>query len=52
MKINNLTVNAKLVAFDGCHKIYLLESDDDVLVAEDHGYAVYPINELDRKSVV
>ena len=47
MKINNITTKAKKFAFDGCHKIYLLESRKDEAEARDTGYSILPINELE-----
>ncbi len=46
MKINNTTTTAKKFAFDGCHKIYLLESRKDETEARAIGYSILPISEL------
>jgi hypothetical protein len=46
MKINGQTTTAKKFAFDGCHKIYLLESRKDETEARAIGYSILPISEL------
>lgn len=46
MKINNATTTAKKFAFDGCHKIYLLESRKDETEARAIGYNILPIDRL------
>jgi hypothetical protein len=46
MKINKITVIANKFAFDGCHKIYLIESPVDEADAKAHGYEIFPISQL------
>ena len=46
MKINDTAVTAKKFAFDGCHKIYLLESRKDETEARAIGYSILPISKL------
>jgi hypothetical protein len=46
MKINSITTDAKKFAFDGCHKIYLLESRKDETEARAIGYDILPIDQL------
>jgi hypothetical protein len=46
MKINDITTTAKKFAFDGCHKIYVLESRKDETEARAIGYDVLPIDQL------
>ena len=46
MKVNGKTITAKRFAFDGCHKIYLLEDDDQENHAREIGYDIRPIAEL------
>jgi hypothetical protein len=46
MKINGLQVTAQTFAFDGCHKIYLLEDGAEEAHARELGYNIYPIDEL------
>ena len=48
MKINNQTTTAKEFAYDGCHKIYLLESENDKDEARDCGYDILPIQNLKK----
>jgi hypothetical protein len=46
MKINNIPTTAKEFAYDGCHKIYLLESEKDKQEALKCGFEIKPISEL------
>jgi hypothetical protein len=46
MKINGETTTAKEFAYDGCHKIYLLESADEREEARDCAYDILPISSL------
>lgn len=46
MKVNGIEITAKKFAFDGCHKIYLLETKEEVEEAVDAGYGTYPISKL------
>ena len=46
MTINGQHTDAKEFAYDGCHKIYLLESEDDFYEARDSGYDIIPIASL------
>lgn len=48
MTINGNNTKAKFFAFDGCHKIYLLESDKDITDASGSGYKVLPIKGLKK----
>ncbi len=48
MRINNLEVTSTLLAYDGCHKIYLLESENEKKEAIKDGYEVIAITELER----
>lgn len=47
MKINNLEVSSTLFAYEGCHKIYLLESENDKNEAIESGYQIIGIDELE-----
>ena len=49
MKINGKTITAKHFAYDGCHKIYLIDSDDDKYESSDCGYDILPISQLKNK---
>ena len=52
MKINGEIVNANQFAFDGCHKIYLLDSDDARNIMLECGYSeddFYSISDLPLK---
>jgi hypothetical protein len=46
MKINNQETNAQFFAYDGCHKIYLIESEEQL---QDYvRYQIKPISELQQ----
>jgi hypothetical protein len=44
--INHKQTKAKKFAYDGCHKIYLLEKEDDVWEARDCEYDIIDIASL------
>lgn len=46
MKINGKEIKAKQFAYDGCHKIYLIEDTDDLKEAKGIGYDIYDIELL------
>lgn len=48
MKVNNKEVKGVAVAFDGCHKIYVCEDDQDVNKAKEIGYNLYDIADLEK----
>ena len=48
MKINNIDVTARHFAYDGCHKIYLLDNKEDIEEAKSYEYDIYPIKELKK----
>lgn len=37
-KIDSFTANAKAIAWDKCHKIYVLMDDEQVVLMRDYGY--------------
>ena len=41
--------NVKQFAYDGCHKIYLIENEENLKSAKASGYGIYPIEELEEK---
>lgn len=46
MKINNQETHAQFFAYDGCHKIYLIESEEQL---QDYvRYQIKPISELQQ----
>lgn len=45
-KLKIINIDAEKFAFDGCHKIYLLESEKDIQEAKDNGYQVKNIENL------
>ena len=46
MTINGQHTDAKSFAYDGCHKIYLTETMEDLLEARDSGYEIHDIGSL------
>ena len=48
MKINNMEVKGKEFAFDGCHKIYIIEDEEDKKNAESIGYNFYDIEDIEK----
>lgn len=40
--------SVKKFAYDGCHKIYLLESEDQEKEARDCGYRILPVEDLKK----
>lgn len=48
MKINDVEVLGNKFAFDGCHKIYIIEDDNDYNEAVSYGHNIHNINELEH----
>lgn len=48
MKINNLEVIGKYFAYDDCHKIYIIEDEEDLQEAKEIGYTILPIKEIEE----
>ena len=46
MKINGQLIDSKKFAYDGCHKIYIIEDETDLDKAINTGYNIYPIEIL------
>lgn len=46
MKVNNKIIKGDKFAFDNCHKIYIIESEQDLIEAKEMGYDIYDINYL------
>ena len=46
MKINNVEVVGNKFAYEGCHKIYIIEDTEDEHEAIDCGYEILDISEL------
>lgn len=46
MKINNLEVIGNKFAYDGCHKIYIIEDGQDEQKARECGYKILEISQL------
>lgn len=48
MKINNIETKATLFAYDDCHKMYIIEDEQDLKEAKESGYTILPIKELEN----
>ena len=46
MKINGKEVTAEKFAFEGCHKIYIIDTPEEEAQALKYGYNIYPIEEI------
>lgn len=46
MKINNQEITSKFFAYDGCHKIYILENENEINEAKEIGYSILDIKNL------
>ena len=44
--ISQYATNNGYFAYDGCHKIYILEDEADEQLAREYDYYIYAINEL------
>ena len=49
MKINGKQVIGNRFAWDGCHKIYIIEDNEDYEMAKGYGYDIYDISEIEEK---
>jgi hypothetical protein len=49
MKINSKEITAKYFAYDGCHKIYLINNEEEMEDCLGNDYKVYPIDKLQEK---
>lgn len=49
MKINNLEVVGNKFAYDDCHKIYIIEDEQDLKEAQELDYTIYKIDEIEEK---
>lgn len=46
--INDIEITAYAFGFDGCHKFYLVENEEDQRMLEELGYTIYKIDDLPR----
>lgn len=44
VKINDKIVKGNSFAYDGCHKIYILQDEKDIAGAKDNRYTVYDLD--------
>lgn len=49
MRINNKEVIGDKFAFDGCHKIYIIEDEEDIKEAEEYNYEIFCLEQLQEK---
>ena len=47
MKVNGYEITQEMFAYDGCHKIYLLDSQSEQREAMEKGYEIHHISELE-----
>ena len=48
MRINDKEVKGNAFAFDGCHKIYIIEDEEDEVQAIEYGYEIYDISQIKK----
>lgn len=48
MRINGQYITATEFAFDGCHKIYLMNTPEDKRLFTEYEYDFYPIEDLEQ----
>ena len=48
MKINGKTMVGDRFAFEGCHKIYIIDTPEEEAQALKYGYNIYPIKEIEK----
>lgn len=46
MKINNKEVIGDKFAYDGCHKIYIIEDEKDRKDAEEYDYQIFDLKDI------
>ena len=46
--VQELEITDDRFAFDGCHKIYIIEDADDEAQFLEYGYDIHPIEDLDK----
>lgn len=49
MRINGQEVIGDKFAFDGCHKIYIIEDENDRKEAEEYDYQIFDLKEIQEK---
>jgi len=47
MKINSIDVIGEKFAYDGCHKIYILEDEKDAKEALEKKYQIYDLDDIE-----
>lgn len=46
MKVNGKEIVGERFAYDGCHKIYVVENDEEAMEAASYGYELLPLRKL------
>lgn len=49
MKINNVEVIGNRFTYDGCHKIYVIENQEDEQKSRECGYEILDISQLIKR---
>jgi hypothetical protein len=47
-KLHTLAHSGWQVAFDGCHKLYFLQNEEDVAQAREYEYEIHPASDIKR----
>lgn len=48
MTINGMKITAQSIAYDMCHRFYLLENKEKIKQAKEYKYHIFPITDLPR----
>lgn len=51
MKINNVEVIGNRFAYDGCHKIYVIENQEDEQKSRECGYEILDISQFEYSAI-
>lgn len=51
VKVNGKEIKAEFFAYDGCHRIYLLNNPTEYKAATDMGYEIHSIDKLAEKYI-
>lgn len=43
------TIDGISFAYDGCHKIYIIQNESELKIAKSYGYRIYDLDELEEK---
>ena len=48
MKVNNKEILGNKIAYDGCHKIYIIKNEEEIIEALKYNYKLYDLDELEE----